>query len=61
MDFCDPHSKMSFGSLHTRCIDSSFHDVFNFTVLAAGAEVNVKEAIKLEMEQVFQKMVVGTT
>jgi hypothetical protein len=47
-DFGNPHHEVGLGSLYATHIDSPFYNVFDFTVLAVGMEVSVKEAIKLK-------------
>lgn len=59
LDLCNPCSKMSFSSLLTHCIDHTFYELLDIMILAAGMEINVKQAIELEMERVFGKVVFG--
>jgi hypothetical protein len=60
-DFSDPAGQTGLSSLLPQCIHRVLHNVLDLMILAMGVEIDIEEAVKLEVEGVVREMVLSTS
>lgn len=60
-NFDNPNSKACFPHLDPSGVCSSINKFFDFTVLAMSTEVDIKEAVELQVESILREMIVHAT